>query len=82
MPSMEPALTAMAEVNGQLEAHFEHLSDPHFLGNTREHISRYVAAGVARGFFSIALHQQFLSWQLDDLAVAQSLADEELVETD
>ncbi len=74
MPSMEPALTTMTEVNGELEAYFEHLSDPHFLGNTREHISRYAAAAVARGCLAIALHQQFLSWQLDDLAVEQSLA--------
>ena len=82
MPSMEPALTTMTEVNGELEAHFEHLSDPHFLGNTREHISRYAAAGVARGFFAIALHQKFLSLQLDDLALPQSMADEGLVEAD
>ena len=82
MPSWESATIAMEAVNLELETHFEHLSDPHFLGNTREHISRYAAAGVARGFFAIALHQQFLSWQLDDLAVAQSLADEGLVEAD
>ena len=68
-------LIAMEAVNRELETHFEHLCDPHFLGNTREHISRYAAAGVARGFFAIALHQQFLGWQLDNLAVAQSLAD-------
>ena len=80
MRSWEPATIAMEAVNRELEAHFEHLSDPHFLGNTREHIGRYAAEGCARGFYAIALHQQFLSWQLDDLAVEQALADEGLVE--
>ena len=75
MPSWESATIAMEAVNLELETHFEHFSDPHFLGNTREHISRYAASGVARGFFAIALYQQFLGWQLDNLAVAQSLAD-------
>ena len=65
MASWEAATNAMEAVNFELETHFEHLSDPYFLGNTREHISRYAAAAVARGCFSIALHQQLLSWQLD-----------------
>jgi len=82
MPSWEPATIAMEAVKLELEIHFEHLSDPHFLGNTREHVSRYAAAGVARGFYAIALHQQFLSLQLDDLALEQALADEGLVEAD
>ena len=82
MPSWKPATIAMEAVNLELEANFEHLSDPHFLGNTREHISRYAAAGVARGFFAIALHQKFLSLQLDDLALPQSMADEGLLEAD
>ena len=59
----------MEAVNVELETHFEHLSDPHFLGNTREHIGRYAAEGVARGFYAIAIHQQILSRQLDDLVL-------------
>ena len=66
----------MEAVICELEAHFEHLSDPHFLGNTREHIGRYAAEGVARGFYAIALHQQLLSWQLDDLVLEQLQAGE------
>ena len=69
MASWEAAITAMEAVNAELETHFEHLSDPHFLGNTREHIGRYAAQGVARGFYAIAIHQQILSWQLDDLVL-------------
>ena len=71
MASWEAATNAMEAVNFELETHFEHLSDPYFLGNTREHIGRYAAAEVARGFFAIALHQQLLSWQLDDLMLEQ-----------
>ena len=76
MTSWDAAITAMEAVNTQLETHFEHLSDPHFLGNTREHIGRYAAEGVARGFYAIALHQQLLSWQLDDLVLEQLQAGE------
>ena len=82
MPSWESATIAMEAVNLELETHFEHFSDPHFLGNTREHISRYAAAGVARGFYAIAIHQHMLSWQLDDLAIEQALVDDGLVEAD
>ena len=70
----------MEAVNRELETHFEHLSDPHFLGNTRVHIGRYAAAGVARGFYAIALHQQLLCWQLDDLVLEQLPASEGLIE--
>jgi len=76
MASWEAAITVMEVVNTELETHFEHLSDPHFLGNTREHISRYAAEGVAKGFYAIALHQQLLSWQLDDLVLEQLQAGE------
>ena len=82
MASWEAAITAMEAVNTQLEAHFEHLSDPHFLGNTREHIGRYAAEGVARGFYAIAIHQQILSWQLDDLVLEHLQSGERLVEAD
>ena len=76
MASWEAATFAMEAVNAELETHFEHLSDPHFLGNTREHIGRYAAEGCARGFYAIALHQQLLSWQLDDLVLEQLQAGE------
>ena len=81
MASWEAATNAMEAVNFELETHFEHLSDPHFLGNTRDHIGRYAAEGVARGFYAIAIHQQILSW-LDDLVLEQLQSGEELVEAD
>ena len=80
MPSWEAATVAMEAVNAELETHFEHLSDPHFLGNTRDHIGRYAAEGCARGFYAIAIHQQILSWQLDDLVLEQLQSGEGLVE--
>tara|TARA_B100001093_G_scaffold23835_1_gene21089 strand:- start:2275 stop:2655 length:381 start_codon:yes stop_codon:yes gene_type:complete len=76
MPSWEPALNAMGAVNRELETHFENLSDPQFQVDTRETISLYEASGFARGCFAVALHQQFLSWQLEDLALAESLEGE------
>jgi len=76
MHSWDAGITAMKAVNTQLETHFEHLSDPHFLGNTREHIGRYAAEGVARGFYAIALRQQLLNWHLEDLVLAQLQAGE------
>ena len=72
----------MTAVNRELETHFENLSDPELQGETRDAISRFAAAGVARGFYAIAIHQQMLSWQLDDLALEQALADDGLVEAD
>ena len=80
MASWEAAITALEAVNTQLETHFEHLSDPHFLCNTREHIGRYAAEGCARGFYAIAIYQQILSWQLDDLVLEQLQSGEGLVE--
>ena len=80
MPSWESATIAMEAVNRELETHFEHLSDSHFLGNTRDHIGRYAAEGVARGIYAIAIHQQILSWQLDDLVLEQLQSGERLVE--
>ena len=82
MATWEAVITALEAVNTQLETHFEHLSDPHFLGNTREHIGRYAAEGCARGFYAIAIHQQILSWQLDDLVLEHLQSGEGLVGAD
>ena len=82
MPSWETATYAMQAVNRELETHFENLSDPELQGEPRDAIGRFAAEGVGRGLYAIGIHQQLLSWQLDDLALEQALADDGLVEAD
>ena len=67
MPSVEPVITAMIEVNKELEEHFTHLANHELVGCQHETIGRYAAQGVARGFSLIALHQLMLNLQLDEI---------------
>ena len=74
MPSVEPAIVAMAAVNRELPIHFGHLSNREIQGSDRDQLGRNAAKGVAHGLFAVAIHQQLLSWTLDDLEAAESLA--------
>ena len=74
MPSVEAAIVAMAAVNRELPIHFSHLSNPQIQGSDRERLGCNAAKGVAHGLFAVAIHQQLLSWTLDDLETAEALA--------
>ena len=82
MPLWESATIVMEAVNRELETHFENLSDRELQGEPRDSISKFAAEGVARGFYAVAIHQQTLSWQLDDLVLEHLQSGEGLVEAD
>ena len=67
MPSPQPIIHAMTEVNNELETHFTHLSNPELDVVDRETIGIYAAEGVRRGFTVMALHQRFFNLMLDEL---------------
>ena len=67
MPSVEPVISAMIEVNKELETHFTHLSNPELDVVDRETIGIFAAEGVRRGFTVMALHQRFFNLMLDQL---------------
>ena len=65
MPSVEPAISAMIEVNQELETHFTYLSDAGLDATDRKAIGTCAAEGVRRGLTLIALHQRLFNMQLD-----------------
>ena len=67
MPSVDPVISAMIEVNRELETHFAHLFNPELDVVDRETIGIFAAEGVRRGFTVMALHQRFFNLQLDEL---------------
>ena len=67
MPSVEPVISAMIEVNRELETHFTHLSNPELAASYRKAIGTCAAEGVRRGLTLIALHQRLFNMQLDEL---------------
>ena len=67
MPSPQPILNAMVEVNKELQLHFYHLSNPELDVVDRETIGIFAAEGVRRGFTVMALHQRFFNLMLDEL---------------
>ena len=67
MPSVEPVISAMIEVNRELETHFTHLSNPELDASDRKAIGTCAAEGVRRGLILIALHQRLFNMQLDEL---------------
>ena len=64
MPSVEPVIAAMIEVNEELQAHFIHLSNPGLGAEDRKAIG---TEGVRRGLTLVALHQRLFNMQLDEL---------------
>ena len=64
MPSVEPVISAMIEVNKELQVHFTQLSNPELDASDRKAIGTCAAEGVRRGLTLIALHQRLLtcSW--------------------
>ena len=67
MPSVDPVISAMIEVNRELETHFTHLASPGLGASDRKAIGTCAAEGVRRGFTLVALHQRILNLQLDEL---------------
>ena len=67
MHSVEPVISAMIEVNRELETPFTHLSDAGLDASDRKAIGTCAAEGLRRGLTLIALHQQLLNLQLDEL---------------
>ena len=67
MPSVEPVISAMIEVNKVLQVHFTHLSNPELDASDRKAIGTCAAEGVRRGLTLIALHQRLFNMQLDEL---------------
>ena len=67
MPSVEPVISAMIEVNRELETHFTPLSNPELDASDRKAIGTCAAEGVRRGLTLIALHQRLFNMQLDEL---------------
>ena len=67
MPSVEPVISAMIEVNKELQVHFTQLSNPELDASNRKAIGTCAAEGVRRGLTLIALHQRFFNLMLDQL---------------
>ena len=67
MPSPQPIIHAMTEVNKELAVHFHHLSNPELGASDRKAIGIHAAEGVRRGFTVMALHQRFFNLMLDEL---------------
>ena len=67
MPSPQPIIHAMTEVNKELVVHFTYLSNPALDGSDRKAIGTYAAEGVRRGLTLVALHQRLFNLQLDEL---------------
>ena len=67
MPSPQPIIHATTEVNKELQVHFHHLSDPGLDAANRKAIGTHAAEGVRRSLTLVALHQQLLNLQLDEL---------------
>ena len=79
MPSVDPVINAMTEVNKELETHFTHLSNPELDASDRKAIGIHAAEGVRRGFTVMLLHQRFFNLMLDELE-EQALAVQGYVE--
>ena len=60
-------ISAMIEVNKELQVHFTQLSNPELDASDRKAIGTCAAEGVRRGLTLIALHQRLLNLQLDEL---------------
>ena len=67
MPSPQPIMNAMNEVNKELQLHFHHLSNPELDVVDREMNGTCAAEGVRRGFTVMVLHQRFFNLMLDQL---------------
>ena len=67
MPSVDPVINAMIQVNRELETHFHHLASPALGASDRKAIGTNAAEGVRRGLTLVALHQRLFNLQLDEL---------------
>ena len=52
-------ISAMIEVNKELQVHFTQLSNPELDASDRKAIGTCAAEGVRRGFTVLVLHQRF-----------------------
>ena len=60
-------ISAMIEVNKELQVHFTQLSNPELDASDRKAIGTCAAEGVRRGFTVMVLHQRFFNLMLDEL---------------
>ena len=67
MPSPQPIIHAMTEVNKEQQTHVHHLFDPGLDASDPKAIGTCAAEGVRRGLTLAALHQRLLNLQLDEL---------------
>ena len=67
MPSVDPVISAMIEVNKELQVHFTNLCSPELDASDRKAIGTCAAEGVRRGLTLVALHQRLFKMQLDEL---------------
>ena len=67
MPSVDPVISAMVEVNRELQVHFHHLASPGLGASDRSAIGTNAAESVRRGLTLVALHQRLFNMQLDEL---------------
>ena len=73
MPSVEPVISAMIEVNKELQVHFTQLSNPELDASNRKAIGTCAAEGVRRGLTlcpaSAAPHLQLDELEHEAMAV-------------
>ena len=67
MPSPQPIIHAMTEVNKEQQTHVHRLSDPGLDASDRKAIGTCAAEGVRRGLTLAAMHQRLLQQRLEDL---------------
>ena len=60
-------ISAMIEVNKELQVHFTQLSNPELDASDRKAIGTCAAEGVRRGFTVLVLHQRFFNLMMDEL---------------
>ena len=62
-------LEAGKAVNDEIATHIHYLQEHELTPEERDHIERNIAGGVARALQVIGMHQLYLSFKLDELAV-------------
>ena len=70
MLDLSPLMDGMEAVVDEIDVHVSCLGED-LLPHDREHIERNLAGGCARGLMLIAMHQQLLAMQLNQLVLDQ-----------
>ena len=67
--TLEVLLEAATSVNDEICTHIHCLQEHELTPEDRDHIEQNLAGGVARALQVIGMHQLYLSFKLDELAV-------------